>query len=506
MGKNKKFDVLIVGSGVGGLTAGALLAQKRLKVLLLEKEGQAGGYVVSFKRGDYTFDATGAFIGGCEEGGEFDQILKEMDAREAIEFIPVRTIHNIYPGFQIRLERGGFASYTDKLLSLFPEEEKGLKDYLSLVKRIGDEVHSYSRITPARKILFPLFFRNLIRFHRTTHQQILDRLLKGREIKMALHTLPVTDPPSQLSFLFVATLISKALREGVFYPKGGMGRVSEAMAHSFLRYGGEILLRTEVDQVLIKDGRAEGVLTKDGKIFQSPRILSNINPNHLTELISYESRNPVARTIKRLEYSLSCFILYLATDLNLRERGLPYFTYLRSLSDLEEEYRMMQRGEIPKNPTLIVSVPTLLDPSLAPKGQHIVKVLVVAPYHYQEKWGAGDSKTYRRVKEEFSQKVLQQLESKLIPGLKDHLLFSEAATPLTLERYTGNEEGAMYGLASTPAQIGNFRPSHQTPIPGLFQVGHYTRPSHGIVGASLSGLFAARSILQKTKHQIPSPK
>jgi len=157
----------------------------------------------------------------------------------------------------------------------------------------------------------------------------------------------------------------------------------------------------------------------------------------------------------------------------------------------------MRRGEIPKNPTLIVSIPTLLDPSLAPEGQHILKVLVVAPFNYQERWGTGDPETYRRFKEEFSRQILIQLESKLIPDLRNHLLFYEAATPLTLERYTGNELGAMYGLASTPEQIGHLRPSHQTPIPGLFQVGHYTRPSHGIVGVSLSGLFAARAILKQ---------
>jgi prolycopene isomerase len=317
---------------------------------------------------------------------------------------------------------------------------------------------------------------------------------------MALHSLPVTDPPSRLSFLFVATLISKALMEGVFYPKGGMGKVTEALANSLLRSGGEILLRTEVEQVLIKDKRAEGVLIKDGRAFQSPVILSNINPNHLLRMLPLESQKPLLKKIKRYDYSLSCFILYLATDLNLSKMGLPYFTYLRSLSDLEEEFRMMQRGEIPKNPTLIVSIPTLLDPSLAPEGKHIVKVLVVAPYHYREKWGGMNSGTYRRIKEDFSKKILSQIESKLIPDLKEHLLYYEAA-PVTLERYTGNEQGAMYGLASTPGQIGNFRPSNQTPIPGLFQVGHYTRPSHGIVGASLSGLFAARSILQK----VPKP-
>ena len=146
----------------------------------------------------------------------------------------------------------------------------------------------------------------------------------------------------------------------------------------------------------------------------------------------------------------------------------------------------------------MVSIPTLLDPSLAPAGQHILKVLVIIPYDYQEGWGGDNPVGYRQIKEEFSKRILQQLESKLVPDLRSHLLFCEAATPLTLERYTGNELGAMYGLASTPQQIGHLRPPHHTFIPGLFQVGHYTRPSHGIVGSSLSGLFAVRAILQKT--------
>ncbi|MGQ9645126.1 MAG: phytoene desaturase family protein [Thermodesulfobacteriota bacterium] len=159
----------------------------------------------------------------------------------------------------------------------------------------------------------------------------------------------------------------------------------------------------------------------------------------------------------------------------------------------------MSRGEIPKNPTLIVSIPTLLDPSLAPPGQHVIKALVTVPYSYQGNWGGGHPETYRKIKAEFSQQILQLIELKLIPHLREHLLFCEAATPLTLARYTGNEQGTMYGLASTPQQMGPWRPSHQTSIPGLFQVGHYTRPAHGIVGASLSGLFAARRILEMVK-------
>jgi phytoene desaturase len=497
MGSAKAYDCIVIGAGMGGLTAAALLAKKGLKVLLLEKEKQVGGYVVSFKRHGFTFDATGAFVGGCHKGGEFYQILDEIGAREEIEFIPIHHIRNIYPGFEIHLRPGGFRSYTDALFDLFPGEEKGLKTYLSMVKRIGEEIQSYSEITTIQKIFFPFYFRNLVRFHRSSHKAILDRLFKGGEIKMALHSLPVTESPSRLSFLFLAVMINKALMEGVFYPMGGMGKISETMAGAFLRSGGEVHLQAEVDRIRMRDGRVEGVRTKNGEIFQAPLVVSDINPNRLARMLPLEIQKPFSKRWSRLEYSLSCFVLYVATDLDLRGMGLPYFTYLRFLSDLEEENRMLRRGEIPQNPTMMVSIPTMLDPALAPPDRHLLSVLINVPYHYQGRWGGGDTEKYRRIKEDFSQKVLHQLDSKLIPGLGDHLLFYEAATPLTLERYTGNELGAMYGLASVPQQVGNLRPPHQTSIPGLYQVGHYTRPSHGIVGASLSGFIAARIILKK---------
>src|SRR4030042_1835984 len=155
MSKTDRYDAIVIGSGIGGLTAASLLSKERWKILLLEKERQVGGYVVSFGRGERTFDATGAFVGGCQEGGEFSQILQEVGAEKEVEFIPVRSIQNIYPGFQVKLKEGGFGSYLDALRSLFPEEKKGLGIYLSLVKRIGEGAPSYTRMTWKKRAFFP---------------------------------------------------------------------------------------------------------------------------------------------------------------------------------------------------------------------------------------------------------------------------------------------------------------------------------------------------------------
>jgi prolycopene isomerase len=200
-----------------------------------------------------------------------------------------------------------------------------------------------------------------------------------------------------------------------------------------------------------------------------------------------------------LEYSLSNFIVYLGVRADAEVDSLPFFTYLRSISDLEGEYRMLREGKIPENPTVIMLVPSLIDPSLAPDGTHTMKLLSVVPYAYRNEWSRSDRRSYEAIKEDVAQRFITHVESRVVPGLKGKILFHDAATPVTLERYTGNEQGAMYGLATTPRQFGRHRPQNRTFIKRLYLAGHYTRPAHGIVGAALSGSFTARMILSELK-------
>jgi len=496
-----KYDVIIIGGGIAGLTAGALLARRGLRrVLLLEQGASTGGYVTSFKREGFTFDATGAFLGGCEPGGEFHQILTRTGALPYLSFLRIEMARNIYPDFSLDLRlRGGFEEYIREVQELFPEEQGGLRDYFALLRRIGAEISRFEEITWWQMIFFPFYFRHLIRYERASLGPILDRYFHGDKIKQVLSTLPAHLPASRLSLLFTATLISKVLAQGVWYPQGGMGGISQALEAAFREAGGEVRVKTEVERIVVEGGRVKGVITKAGDFLQADRVVAAINIRQaLIDLLPEEQRKRFSGVVDGLEYSLSSFLVYLGVRMDLDKRDLPYFTYL-STGDAQREYEQLTRGEQPDDPTVIVTIPTLLDPALAPPGNHIVRLMTPASYGFGKGWGADDRSRYLRIKEKAAKRLIRIVEERYIPGLSQHCVFTEAATPVTLERYTANEEGASYGLAPTPRQIGRGRPANKTALQGLYLAGHYTRPAHGIVGAAISGRFVADMIVRELR-------
>jgi phytoene desaturase len=491
-----KYDVIIIGGGIAGLTAGALLAHRGLRrVLLLEQGATTGGYATSFQRKGFTFDATGAFLGGCEEGGEFHQVLARTGALPYLRFLRIETARNIYPDFILDLRlRGGFEEYIREVRTLFPEEQEGLEDYFALIRKVGREISRFEEIQWWQLVFFPFYFRHLIRHERASLGEILDRYFQGDKIKQVLSTLPAFLPASRLSFLFTATLITKVLAQGVWYPQGGIGAVSRALETTLKEAGGEVRVKTEVRGIKVEGGRVKGVITKAGDFFPADRVVAAINIRQaLVDLLPEKERRRFSHVIAGLEYSLSSLLVYLGVRMDLGKRNLPYFTYL-STGDAQREYDQLMRGELPDDPSVIVTIPTLLDPALAPKGHHIVRLMTAASYGFGKGWGSHDRSGYLRIKEEAAQRLIRLVEERYIPELSQHCICREAATPLTLERYTANEKGASYGLAPTPRQIGRGRPANKTPLRGLYLAGHYTRPAHGIVGAALSGRFVADTI------------
>jgi prolycopene isomerase len=187
--------------------------------------------------------------------------------------------------------------------------------------------------------------------------------------------------------------------------------------------------------------------------------------------------------LARLETSISAFVVYGATSLDLRAAGLVHETFAFGELDHEAAFRAALAG----TPSwLTLTAPTLADPGLAPPGEHLYLLTTLAGYEPASRW--------RRDKEALLERMLA-LADELVPGLGAATTFCEAGTPRTLERYTRNSGGALYGFALSPDQVGPGRPAATTPLPGLLLAGHWTQPGGGVYGALASGVEAARLAL-----------
>lgn len=488
-------DVIVIGGGIGGLVSAGLLAAKGFRVLVLEKEPKVGGYVTGFERDGFYFDATGAFVAACRPGGEFYEILRDLDISDQLTFLPIGKIRNIYPELDLRIHYDNPGEYIQELKSRFTAHSPALDAYRDLTENLGKEFVEFESAPLWKKINLPFSFPVLFRNARKSHAEILHRFFgNDNQIHMALSALPTTLPPSLLSYAFVAVLWTKVLKDGVYYPKGGMIALTEALSSAIKNNNGQISCNATVDKILINGKKAEGVVLSDGTSIKSNWIIGDVNLFTSSQMLpeNMPLYNRFYRT-KKYSPSLSALLFYVGLPPGSLPEDWPYFISIHTGNDPEAEYRMLEEGIMEKENHLVITTPTVLDPSLAPEGHHSLKILAHAP------------RADRFQKMICTEVDMERLQGRIFSIIKSrtgldiaaNALCMERATPVTLMNRTGNEGGAMYGLDAAVHQVGPLRPPNRTALDNLLWVGHYTRPSHGIVGSAMAGKFAANIILSK---------
>ncbi|MGO4424618.1 phytoene desaturase family protein, partial [Streptomyces sp. MCAF7] len=277
------------------------------------------------------------------------------------------------------------------------------------------------------------------------------------------------------------------LIDGPYYCKGSFQNLVDAFVTAVERNGGQVLTGTPVERILLQDGRVVGVRTAEGDVCTAPVVVSNADARQTFEdLVGAEHLpGPYARRLRRLRPSMSACVVYAATTQDVPALGVAHETFKYNHWDHEGTWRDLMGG---RPGGMSLSVMTMLDPELAPPGEHLLIGTAVAPYRLP-----GD-KPWQQHKDQFADSMLAEFES-VIPGLRDHLTFLQAGTPVTIERYTRNHEGATYGWALSPHQIGGKRLAHQTPVPGLFLSGHWTEEGPASFRVVLSGMNTAREVL-----------
>ncbi|MFB7724321.1 phytoene desaturase family protein [Nocardia sp. NPDC056100] len=484
------YDVVVIGSGLGGLTAAALLAQTGRSVLVVERHNRLGGYAHSFTHKRQIFDSAVHLIAGAEHAESgfpsmLPLLLDYLGVADRCEFRQLDSLYRaMFPGTSVDIPTG--PEFLDVHTRLFPEEKLGLRRLQRLSTQLAREVMRTPPDLPSEDLLaagLPL----LHEYRHRTVGEVFDQHLRDPKLKALLGTLwPYLGvPPSSAAFDTWAPMLMNYVDLGVYYCVGSFQNLVDAIASSLTTAGGETLLKTSVRRITVENERVTGVVLDNGQRIRAQTVISNADPLQTCDELIGEAvvGQEYTKRLRDMRPSLSAAVVFLATDLPLEEMDVAHETFLYDHWDHDIVYDRMNAGEVP---ALAVTVPTLSDSSLLRgRAKHLVTLSTLIAYDAVDSW--------RAHKPRYEQLMLEKLEQ-VIPGIGGHIDFAEAGTPRTMERYTLNQQGAIYGWAHTPDQSSTDRMPHRGPVDGLFFSGHWTQPGGGVLTVVSSGIQTAELV------------
>jgi prolycopene isomerase len=498
-------DVVVVGAGVGGLTAAALLAARGWSVTVVERQEKVGGCCASLEVDDYRFDVGPTLFYGLGDKGmnAHRRVLDEIGAH--------LDVHRLDPSMDVVFGEERFCvserlgDYVGRLTRSFPSCGRGLAAFYRKAERIYQDVAKVALLPVADASLFDLArvaFGNpgLL----LTYLPILDQSLWGfmdpflrsavpeevRKLKTLLNAdvrfatgVSVEEAPLCLA---VCLLMDRHVG-GVFYPKGGSAALPRALAAGIESHGGELRLGTSVERILVKGGRVRGVRLESGEEIQTDCVISNAGVwATFDDLLDPGSVGESRReALEKLVPSFSAF----AACVGLRRAFLP--------KDLNPHTVILPDSGDPRSAfdrCAVIYAPSILEPDLAPPGRHAITLMI--PDCYSE-WVSPGSSRARSDPALVKLRVSEALRraERAIPGIIEQGEVMAVMGPAELESVAGRRFGSVGGPVQTLEQSLNRRQGNSTEIEGLYLVGDSTYPGEGVVAAAISGMTCVEQLV-----------
>ena len=496
------YEVIVVGAGIGGITTAALLAKKGVNVLLIDQHYMPGGCCAAIRRQDVTMDVGATVLYGFGEKGLNTHRFVMNELEEEIDMTPRKSIYNMHVGdkkitFWLEYER-----FFNELVALFPNQKDELKKFYDHLFKFYDVVLKLQTISTPSSMTpldnMKMFMKSPIgtikmsalMFKSAT--TLFEKFFTDPELiaffDMLTRTFSYVDS-SECPAILSATMFTDNHVGGAYYPAGSPQMLSNKLENSVEKFGGQILYRQMVDEILVKKNTAHGVRLSSGLEIMADRVVYNGSIwNLYGKMVKPEHIKP-----KRMKWAQSfepChsnFILNIILD----AKGVPENTHPMEIY-IDDMHNVSAHG-------VTVYLPTLQDPGVSPPDLCSVTITEVSDEKWPRPWEPEyQSEEYKKRKEEAAERILGRVE-KHIPDFKKHIKYMEIATPSTTERFTLKNWGNVGGPKQMLGQQMIKRHGARCDWKNLYMCGDSTEIALGVLPSTISAVGAANVVLRDMK-------
>ncbi|ACA99879.1 MULTISPECIES: carotenoid isomerase [Cyanophyceae] len=497
-----QYDVIVIGSGIGGLVTATQLAAKGIKVLVLERYVIPGGSAGYFERQGYRFDVGASMIFGFGDRGTTNLLTRALAAVDmSIATIPdpVQIHYHLPNDLEVKVHRD-YEEFLTELTARFPHEAKGIRKFYDECWKVFNCLNSIELLSLEEiRYLLRVFMQKpfaclgLLKYLPKNAGDLARQYIKDPEllkfIDMECYCWSVV--PAELTPMINAGMVfSDRHYGGINYPEGGVGQIALKLVEGFEQHGGEIQYGANVYEIITDQGRAVGVRLANGTEYFAKKVISNATRWDTFEKLLPSENKPFFEEKWTENYQKSPS--FLSVHLGVKADVLPPGTECHHI--LLENWDTMEAEQ----GTIFVSIPTLLDPSLAPEGYHIIHTFTPS---WLSEWQGLSPQEYEAKKEAAAWQLVDRLEA-IFPGLDAGLDYMEVGTPRTHRKFLGRVDGSygpipqrkllgllgMFNFAGFPPRV------NKTEVSGLYCVGDSTFPGQGLNAVAFSGFACAHKV------------